>query len=50
MTKRHLEIFVEACRHMSFSRAAEALGTTQPAVSLAIGELEGHYGVRLFEG
>ena len=49
MTKRHLEIFVEACRHMSFSRAAEALGTTQPAVSLAIGELEGHYGVRLFE-
>ncbi len=49
MTKRHLEIFAEACRQMSFSKAAEALGTTQPAVSLAIKELEEHYGVPLFE-
>lgn len=49
MTKRHLEIFVEICRSMSFSQAAQALGTTQPAVSLAVKELEIHYGVRLFE-
>ena len=49
MTKRHLEIFVEICRSMSFSQAAQALGTTQPAVSLAVKELESHYGVRLFE-
>ncbi|MGI6256205.1 MAG: LysR family transcriptional regulator [Acutalibacter sp.] len=49
MTKRHLEIFVEVCSHMSFSQAAQTLGTTQPAVSLAIKELESHYGTRLFE-
>lgn len=49
MTKRHLEIFVEICRHMNFSQAAQILGTTQPAVSLAVKELESHYGVKLFE-
>lgn len=49
MTKHHLEIFVEVCRHMNFSQAAQALGTTQPAVSLAVKELESHYGVKLFE-
>lgn len=49
MTKHHLEIFVEICHHMNFSQAAQALGTTQPAVSMAIKELESHYGVQLFE-
>ena len=49
MTKRHFTIFAEVCRQMSFSKAAEALNTTQPTVSLAIKELEEHYGVRLFE-
>ena len=49
MTKRHLEVFVEICRHMNFSQAAQVLGTTQPAVSLAVKELESYYGVRLFE-
>ena len=49
MTKRHFTIFAEVCRQMSFSKAAEALNTTQPTVSLAVKELEEHYGVRLFE-
>lgn len=49
MTRRHLTIFVEACHCQSFSKAAEHLNTTQPAVSLAIRELEAHYGVKLFE-
>ena len=30
MTKRHFTIFTEVCRQMSFSKAAEALNTTQP--------------------
>lgn len=49
MTRKHLTIFTEACRLQSFSKAAQALGTTQPAVSLAIRELESHYGTKLFE-
>jgi len=37
---RHLECFVETARHMSVSRAAEALDLTQPAVSRTLRELE----------
>lgn len=49
MTRKHFIIFVEVCRFLNFSQAAEALNTTQPAVSLAVKELESHYGVALFE-
>ena len=49
MTRKHFTIFVEVCRFLNFSQAAEALNTTQPAVSLAVQELESHYGVALFE-
>ena len=49
MTRKHFTIFVEVCRSLNFSQAAEALNTTQPAVSLAVKELESHYGVALFE-
>lgn len=49
MTRKHFTIFVEVCRFLNFSQAAEALNTTQPAVSLAVKELESHYGVTLFE-
>ena len=49
MTRKHFTIFVEVCRFLNFSQAAEALNTTQPAVSLAVKELESHYGVALFE-
>ena len=49
MTRKPFTIFVEVCRFLNFSQAAEALNTTQPAVSLAVKELESHYGVALFE-
>lgn len=49
MTRKHFTIFAEVCRFLNFSQAAEALNTTQPAVSLAVKELESHYGVALFE-
>lgn len=49
MTIRHLKIFVAVCRCGSVTGAAEALYMTQPAVSLAIRELEENYGVRLFD-
>ena len=40
MTLRHLEIFSAVCAQESFTRAAEQLNMAQPAVSLAIRELE----------
>ena len=49
MTLRHLEIFRAVCAHESITQAAEKLNMTQPAVSIAIRELETYYGVRLFE-
>lgn len=50
MTLRHLRIFLAVCEHgCNTTRAAEALHMTQPAVSLAIRELEGYYGTVLFD-
>jgi DNA-binding transcriptional LysR family regulator len=49
MTIRHLKIFVAVCRRNSITGAAEKLYMTQPAVSLAIKELEESYGVKLFD-
>ena len=49
MTRKHFTIFVEVCRFLNVSQAAEALNTIQSAVSLAVKELESHYGVALFE-
>ena len=49
MTLRHLEIFLETARTKNMSEAASALYISQPSVSQAIRELEGCYGVRLFE-
>ena len=49
MTLRHLEIFRAVCQLESVTLAAERLNMTQPAVSLAIRELERFYGTRLFE-
>ena len=49
MTLRHLEIFSAVCAQGSFTRAAEKLNMAQPAVSLAIRELEVFYNVRLFQ-
>lgn len=49
MTLRHYRIFITVCDTMNMTSAAERLYMSQPAVSQAISELEGHYGVRLFE-
>lgn len=49
MTLRHMRIFVMVCECGSTTTAAERLFLAQPAVSLAIRELESYYGVRLFD-
>lgn len=48
-TLRQLNVFEAVARHLSFSRAAEELHLTQPAVSIQIKQLENHAGVHLFE-
>ena len=48
-TLRQLKVFEAVARHLSFSRAAEELHLTQPAVSTQIKKLEEHAGNRLFE-
>lgn len=50
MTIRHIIIFRTVCENgYNFTKAAEALHMTQPAVSLAMKELEQYYGVHLFD-
>ena len=50
MTIRHMIIFRTVCENgYNSTKAAEVLHMTQPAVSLAIKELEQYYGVRLFD-
>jgi len=50
MTLRHMTIFRTVCEAgYNSTKAAESLHITQPAVSLAIKELEQYYGVRLFD-
>ncbi|MBP2705116.1 LysR family transcriptional regulator [Microbispora sp. RL4-1S] len=46
---RDVGCFVLVARHLSFSRAAEEMGVSQPAVSLAVKRLERGLGMRLFE-
>jgi DNA-binding transcriptional LysR family regulator len=48
-TLRQLKVFETVARHLSFSRAAEELHLTQPAISTQIKTLEGHVGLPLFE-
>ena len=48
-TLRQLKVFETVARHLSFSRAAEELHLTQPAVSTQVRKLEGHSGLPLFE-
>ena len=49
MTLRHLHIFVTVFQAGGITRAAHILHVAQPSISLAVHELEEHYGVRLFE-
>jgi DNA-binding transcriptional LysR family regulator len=49
LTFRQLRVFTEVAKHLSFSRAAEGLHLTPPAVTMQIKELESHVGMPLFE-
>ena len=49
MDINQLEVLVAIAREKSFSRAAEVLGRTQPAVSQAIRRLEDEIGEKLFD-
>jgi len=50
MTLRHMKIFHTLCENgNNTTRAAEMLHMTQPAISLAIKELEQYYGIVLFD-
>ena len=48
LTLRQIRIFLSAAKNMSFTRAAEELHITAPAVSLQIKEMEDDMGIRLF--
>jgi len=48
MTLEQLRIFLAVAEHQHFTRAAETLYITQPAVSAAIQSLEAEYSVKLF--
>ncbi|WP_298234315.1 LysR family transcriptional regulator [uncultured Azohydromonas sp.] len=48
-TFRQLKVFESVARHLSYSRAAEELYLTQPAVSIQVRKLEEHAGHPLFE-
>ncbi|MEW5944130.1 MAG: LysR family transcriptional regulator [Pseudomonadota bacterium] len=49
VTLRQLKVFEAVARHLSFSRAAEELHLSQPAVSMQIRQLEESAGLPLFE-
>lgn len=49
MTLRQLEVFLAIGRAHSYRQAAEALHTSQPALSQHVRELESELGVRLFD-
>ena len=48
-TMRQLKVFETVARLLSFSRAAEELHLTQPAVSTQVSKLEDRVGLPLFE-
>lgn len=49
VTFRQLRVFAEVAKHLSFSRAAESLHLTPPAVTMQVKELESHVGLPLFD-
>lgn len=48
-TLRQLRIFEAVARHLSYTRAAQELYLTQPAISMQIKQLENNIGLPLFE-
>jgi len=49
ITMRQLQVFEAVARHLSFTRAAEELHLTQPAVSMQVKQLESMVELPLFE-
>ncbi len=49
LTLRQLKVFESVARHLNYTRAAEELHLSQPAVSMQIKQLEEGLGVALFE-
>lgn len=49
VTLRQIEVFNSVVRHLNYTRAAEELHLSQPAVSMQIRQLEDNIGLPLFE-
>ena len=49
VTLRQLNVFEAVARNLSFTRAADQLHMSQPAVSMQIRQLEESVGLELFE-
>ena len=49
MADRRLQVFHAVAKHLSFTKAAETLFMTQPAVTFQVKQLEEHFNARLFE-
>lgn len=49
LTLRQLKVFESVARHLNYTRAAQELFLTQPAVSMQVKQLEESLGVALFE-
>ena len=49
MADRRLRVFHAVAKHLSFTKAADALFMTQPAVTFQIKQLEEHFNTRLFD-
>ena len=49
MSDRRLQVFNAVAKHRSFTKAADALCMTQPAVTFQIRQLEDHFNARLFD-
>jgi LysR family transcriptional regulator, transcriptional activator of the cysJI operon len=49
MADRRLQVFHTVARQLSFTKAAELLFMTQPAVTFQVKQLEEHFNTRLFE-
>ncbi len=49
MADRRLQVFYTVAKQLSFTKAAEMLYMTQPAVTFQVKQLEEHFNTRLFE-
>ncbi len=49
MADRRLQVFYTVARQLSFTKAADILYMTQPAVTFQVKQLEEHFNTRLFE-